>query len=275
MLKIDLCFEDFNDIKTLNYVWSVTISLACFPLKWLRCVISCRLYLEQNDFHEKFSGSNVILDRSSESVTCQTFELTLRSCLYPHIERRYIECCGNLMRTLKKDYRWDWIFCAVLLCSTFILNPLIFYLRLLGYLQAMRNYFLLEAGDTMYDFYTAIFDKVLEKESWQQLAFLNVQLQEAVGQRHPEDSSRYCTLISSDPVVYQINPAWYHSVSCGCLHIFLMIPGCLYFLKLLTLQEKNSQWITLMVSRWVIRLHNIFCSLWFEDRNTIFKLCIL
>lgn len=63
-------------------------------------------------------------------------------------------------------------------------------LRLLGYLQAMRNYFLLEAGDTMYDFYTAIFDKVLEKESWQQLAFLNVQLQEAVGQRHPEDSSR-------------------------------------------------------------------------------------
>uniref|UniRef100_A0A672QNF4 Gamma-tubulin complex component n=1 Tax=Sinocyclocheilus grahami TaxID=75366 RepID=A0A672QNF4_SINGR len=130
----------------------------------------------QNDFHEKFSGGNVILDRSSESVTCQTFELTLRSCLYPHIERRYIECCGNLMRTLKKDY------------------------RLLGYLQAMRNYFLLEAGDTMYDFYTAIFDKVLEKESWQQLAFLNVQLQEAVGQRHPEDSNRLSIFLETiDP----------------------------------------------------------------------------
>ena len=57
----------------------------------------------------------------------------------------------------------------------------------------MRNYFLLEAGDTMYDFYTAIFERVLEKESWQQLSFLNAQLQEAVGQRHPEDSSRYCT----------------------------------------------------------------------------------
>lgn len=64
--------------------------------------------------------------------------------------------------------------------------------RLLEYLQAMRNYFLLEAGDTMYDFYTAIFDKVQEKESWQQPSFLNVQLQEAVGQRYPEDSSRYC-----------------------------------------------------------------------------------
>lgn len=65
----------------------------------------------------------------------------------------------------------------------------------------MRNYFLLEAGDTMYDFYTAIFDKVLEKESWQQLSFLNVQLQEAVGQRYPEDSSRYC---SSSPAQIEI-----------------------------------------------------------------------
>uniref|UniRef100_A0A3B5L776 Gamma-tubulin complex component n=1 Tax=Xiphophorus couchianus TaxID=32473 RepID=A0A3B5L776_9TELE len=125
-----------------------------------------RLYLEQSDFHERFSGGDFIVDRSSQSVTCQTFELTLRSCLYPHIERRYIECCGNLMKTLKKDY------------------------KLLEYLQAMRNYFLLEAGDTMYDFYTAIFDKVQEKESWQQPSFLNVLLQEAVGQRYPEDSSR-------------------------------------------------------------------------------------
>ncbi|MBN3299642.1 GCP5 protein, partial [Amia calva] len=134
-----------------------------------------RLYLEQNDFHEKFSGSDIIVDRSSESVTCQTFELTLRSCLYPHIEKRYIECCGNLMKTLKKDY-------------------------LLEYLQAMRNYFLLEAGDTMYDFYTAIFDKVLEKESWQQLSFLNVQLQEAVGQRYPEDSTRLSIFLETiDP----------------------------------------------------------------------------
>ncbi|XP_068599388.1 gamma-tubulin complex component 5 [Brachionichthys hirsutus] len=135
-----------------------------------------RLYLEQSDFHERFSGGDFIVDRSSQSVTCQTFELTLRSCLYPHIERRYIECCGNLMKTLKKDY------------------------KLLEYLQAMRNYFLLEAGDTMYDFYTAIFDKVQEKESWQQLSFLNVQLQEAVGQRHPEDSSRLSVLLEAiDP----------------------------------------------------------------------------
>uniref|UniRef100_A0A8C0RFI1 Gamma-tubulin complex component n=1 Tax=Canis lupus familiaris TaxID=9615 RepID=A0A8C0RFI1_CANLF len=63
-----------------------------------------RLYLEQSDFHEKFAGGDICVDRSSESVTCQTFELTLRSCLYPHIDKQYLECCGNLMRTLKKDY---------------------------------------------------------------------------------------------------------------------------------------------------------------------------
>ncbi|XP_034736673.1 gamma-tubulin complex component 5 isoform X2 [Etheostoma cragini] len=135
-----------------------------------------RLYLEQTDFHERFSGGDFIVDRSSQAVTCQTFELTLRSCLYPHIERRYIECCGNLMKTLKKDY------------------------KLLEYLQAMRNYFLLEAGDSMYDFYTAIFDKVQEKESWQQPSFLNVQLQEAVGQRYPEDSGRLSVFLETiDP----------------------------------------------------------------------------
>uniref|UniRef100_H2MMV5 Gamma-tubulin complex component n=1 Tax=Oryzias latipes TaxID=8090 RepID=H2MMV5_ORYLA len=132
-----------------------------------------RLYLEQSDFLERFSGEDFIVDRSSQSVTCQSFELTLRSCLYPHIERRYIECCGNLMKTLKKDY------------------------KLLEYLQAMRNYFLLEAGDTMYDFYTAIFDKVQEKESWQQPSFLNVQLQEAVGQRNLEDSSRLSVFLET------------------------------------------------------------------------------
>ncbi|XP_053311164.1 gamma-tubulin complex component 5 isoform X2 [Spea bombifrons] len=125
-----------------------------------------RLYLEQSDFLESFSCGDISVDRSSESVTCQSFELTLRSCLYPHIDKQYLQCCGNLMQTLKEDY------------------------RLVEYLQAMRNFFLLEAGDTMYDFYTSIFDKIREKEPWQNVSFLNVQLQEAVGQRYPDDSTR-------------------------------------------------------------------------------------
>ncbi|CAJ0961810.1 unnamed protein product [Ranitomeya imitator] len=125
-----------------------------------------RLYLEQSDFLDTFTCEDISVDRSSESVTCQSFELTLRSCLYPHIDKQYLECCGNLMQTLKEDY------------------------KLVEYLQSMRNFFLLEAGDTMYDFYTSIFDKIREKEQWQNVVFLNVQLQEAVSQRYPEDSTR-------------------------------------------------------------------------------------
>ncbi|XP_069492714.1 gamma-tubulin complex component 5 [Ambystoma mexicanum] len=125
-----------------------------------------RLYLEQKDFLEKFTCDDISVDRSSESVTCQTFELTLRSCLYPHIDEQYLDCCGKLMQTLKKDY------------------------RLVEYLQAMRNFFLLEAGDIMYDFYRPIFDKIRAKESWQDVPFLNVELQESVAQRHLEDSLR-------------------------------------------------------------------------------------
>lgn len=80
-------------------------SIVIFIWRLFVCASVFRLYLEQRDFHERFSGGDFIVDRSSQSVTCQTFELTLRSCLYPHIEKRYIECCGNLMKTLKKDYK--------------------------------------------------------------------------------------------------------------------------------------------------------------------------
>ncbi|XP_030881186.1 gamma-tubulin complex component 5 [Leptonychotes weddellii] len=78
-----------------------------------------RLYLEQSDFHEKFAGGDICVDRSSESVTCQTFELTLRSCLYLHIDKQYLECCGNLMRTLKKDYRYKgYFYLSIVLSQT-------------------------------------------------------------------------------------------------------------------------------------------------------------
>ncbi|XP_048453519.1 gamma-tubulin complex component 5 isoform X2 [Rhincodon typus] len=145
-----------------------------------------RLYMEQSDFYERFISGDVNVDRSSESVTCQTFELTLRSCLYPHIEKRYLECCGKLMQTLKTDY------------------------KLVEYLQAMRNFFLLEAGETMYDFYVAIFDKMKEKESWQRLSFLNARLQEAVAQRYPEDSSRLSVYLENIDIVKKRLPV--HSI---------------------------------------------------------------
>lgn len=71
----------------------------------------------------------------------------------------------------------------------------------------------------MYDFYTAIFDKVQEKESWQQPSFLSAQLQEAVGQRHPEDSSRYnfLTILRVDTRNTNDNIHILKRQSAGCL----------------------------------------------------------
>lgn len=104
----------------------------------------------------------------------------------------------------------------------------------------MRNYFLLEAGDTMYDFYTAIFDKVQEKESWQQLSFLNVQLQEAVGQRYPEDSSRYCM-----PLLVRIKLRMWYEISLDYLNSpdcnVIAFTGCQSFWRQSTPLGKNTQ----------------------------------
>lgn len=83
-----------------------------------------------------------------------------------------------------------WYWSRILFYEPKVFLWLFYSFRLVEYLQAMRNFFLMEGGDTMYDFYTSIFDKIRERETWQNVSFLNVQLQEAVGQRYPEDSSR-------------------------------------------------------------------------------------
>lgn len=86
----------------------------------------------------------------------------------------------------------------------------------------------------MYDFYTAIFDKVREKENWQQPSFLNVQLQEAVGQRYPEDSSRYC----------QLHDFGFANVLCVCvfhlLWAFKLLTGSRFSWRTLILPGRNT-----------------------------------
>ncbi|ELU14965.1 hypothetical protein CAPTEDRAFT_227879 [Capitella teleta] len=46
--------------------------------------------------------------------------------------------------------------------------------------SVMRKVYLMEAGDMMYDFYTAIFEKMRLKESWSDVSFLNICLQGAL-----------------------------------------------------------------------------------------------
>ena len=49
----------------------------------------------------------------------------------------------------------------------------------------------MEAGDIMYDFYTAIFKKLYLHEPWQDVSFLNSTLQDALVARQAPDAEKY------------------------------------------------------------------------------------
>ncbi|XP_020624947.1 gamma-tubulin complex component 5-like [Orbicella faveolata] len=68
---------------------------------------------------------------------------------------------------------------------------------LLDHLAAMRNFFLLEAGDAMHQFYVEIFNKARQREVWQDISFLNSLIQEALQPRFPEAVERLVVSLST------------------------------------------------------------------------------
>ncbi|XP_071955106.1 gamma-tubulin complex component 5-like [Antedon mediterranea] len=102
----------------------------------------------------------------SSEVSLQPIQLMLFRCLYPYIESKCTTACQSLIDLLKKDY------------------------RILYFLTSLRNFYLLEAGDTMYDFYSDCFDKLRFNEPWQDLTYLNLQLHEALQAKYPEETER-------------------------------------------------------------------------------------
>ncbi len=63
---------------------------------------------------------------------------------------------------------------------------------------SMRKFYLCEAGDTMFDFLSELFDKLKHghhDRHWQESLQLNYQLQTAVGPRFPNDADRLVTCI--------------------------------------------------------------------------------
>ncbi|KAI0207330.1 Gamma-tubulin complex component 5 [Lamellibrachia satsuma] len=83
-------------------------------------------------------------------------KLLLQTCLYPHISRCYTMTSDRLLQTLKEKF------------------------GLMDYFTTVRSLYLMEAGDTMYDFYTPLFDKLCFHESWQDVSFLNMSLRESL-----------------------------------------------------------------------------------------------
>ncbi|XP_041361102.1 gamma-tubulin complex component 5-like [Gigantopelta aegis] len=96
----------------------------------------------------------------------QPIDFLLQQCLYPHIRSRYENICLKLVDILKCDY------------------------HLINYLQAMRDFFLMDAGDTMFTFYTNLFDRMKNHEPWRETSYLNLALHEALEAHHPEEVNR-------------------------------------------------------------------------------------
>nr|XP_058958465.1 gamma-tubulin complex component 5-like [Pocillopora verrucosa] len=116
------------------------------------------------------------LDRICSGVCklLKPVELLLSECLTPLLE----DCCTQgscfVIHLLKTDY-----------C-------------LLDHLAAMRNFFLLEAGDAMHQFYIEIFNKARHRVTWQDISFLNSLIQEALQPRFPDAVERLVVGFSSN-----------------------------------------------------------------------------
>ncbi|XP_074608331.1 gamma-tubulin complex component 5-like isoform X2 [Acropora palmata] len=103
---------------------------------------------------------------SGVSKLLKPVELLITECLTPLIE----ECCLQASSSAVKLMRTD--FC------------------LLDHLAAMRNFFLLEAGDAMHQFYVEIFNKARRLDTWRDTSFLNSLIQEALEPRFPQAIER-------------------------------------------------------------------------------------
>nr|XP_032832759.1 gamma-tubulin complex component 5-like [Petromyzon marinus] len=107
-------------------------------------------------------------------------EQMLSDSLYPHVQRQYLLVCGQLMAMLKERH-------GMMEC-----------------LQAMRSFFLLEAGDAMRDFCAPVFERARRRECWRDVSFLNTALQEAL--RHHAHARRLTVELEEVSVEGQPQP---------------------------------------------------------------------
>ncbi|KAL9962926.1 hypothetical protein ACROYT_G032081 [Oculina patagonica] len=110
---------------------------------------------------------------SGVSNLLKPVELLLTECLTPLIEDCCTQASCSVIQLMKTD------FC------------------LLDHLAAMRNFFLLEAGDAMHQFYVEIFNKARHRDVWQDISFLNSLIQEALHPRFPEAVERLVVSLSA------------------------------------------------------------------------------
>ncbi|KAK7487352.1 hypothetical protein BaRGS_00021441 [Batillaria attramentaria] len=101
--------------------------------------------------------------------------LLFQRCLYPHIRRRYEHVCSRLLEILKREY------------------------HLMDFLASVQHFYLMSAGDAMFDFYTQIFDKMRHQEQWRDTSSLTLALQDALQAHHAHDVSRLSVSVEPLP----------------------------------------------------------------------------
>ncbi|XP_076456838.1 gamma-tubulin complex component 5-like [Babylonia areolata] len=112
---------------------------------------------------------------SVEDAYVSPIHLLFRRCLYPHVRHRYTHVCSRLLHILKTEY------------------------RLMDFLHSMQHFYLMSAGDAMFDFYTQIFDKMRHQEMWRESSSLTLALQEALQSHHAQHVSRLSVALEMQP----------------------------------------------------------------------------
>eukprot|EP00057_Strongylocentrotus_purpuratus_P032104 XP_786630.3 PREDICTED: gamma-tubulin complex component 5 isoform X2 [Strongylocentrotus purpuratus] len=148
----------------------------------------------RRDAGDAGDGVDQVKEVERDADLSKPLELVLYRDLYPGIVRRCQSVCRQLAAVLKKDF------------------------SLQDHLLSMRRFFLLEAGDVMYDFYSELFDKIRRHESWQDTLNLNYHLQETLSVRYPEEAARIMVSVEPERLTGKMATQPIHALDSLTLH---------------------------------------------------------
>ncbi|KAL5014094.1 hypothetical protein ScPMuIL_008364 [Solemya velum] len=132
---------------------------------------------------------------AEKTASLQPLELILQRCLYPPVRLKYQNVCLKLVQILKEEY------------------------HLMEYLSMMKLFFLMEAGDTMLDFYTPIFDKIRLFEPWHNVSTVNLILHKALEEHYPEERNRLTVEVDTENQTFR-----YPINSTDCMKLRYKVP---------------------------------------------------
>ncbi|GAB1610647.1 gamma-tubulin complex component 5 isoform X2 [Argonauta hians] len=125
---------------------------------------------------QKFDVSEICTKLLSSCQFIHPMERMVEYCLYPTITDRYLWICKQLVQFIITDH------------------------ALMEHLTAMRNFFLMEAGDTMFEFYSQIFNTIRDQwDSHMNAAFLNRALAQALEQNFPDEIGKLSVCVQKLP----------------------------------------------------------------------------